>query len=101
MFAAVVVCAAVTFGPRFVPVLVAHRHRDREDLREFSALLPAGLMLILVAYTLLDADSGIQAATRLVLAAVVSVLVDLAARNFLVAFVAGFAAYSLSGLLLG
>ena len=99
MLAAIAVCAAVTFALRFIPVQLAHRYRDREDLQELSALLPAGLMLILVAYTLLEADSGVQL-SRLVLAAAVSVLVNLASRNFLIGFVTGFAAYSLSGLVL-
>lgn len=98
MVSAIIVCAAVTFSLRFFPVLLAHRYRDREDLQEFAALLPAGLMLILVVYTLLEADSGAQLG-RLLLAAAVSVLVKLGTRNFLVGFVAGFLAYSLSGLL--
>ena len=55
-------------------------------------------MLILVVYTLLEADSGAQLG-RLLLAAAVSVLVKLGTKNFLVGFVAGFLAYSLSGLL--
>jgi len=100
VIAALLVCAAVTFALRFLPMQVAHRYRDREDLRELSTLLPAGLMLILVAYTLLEADSGVQV-SRLVLAAVVAVLVNLGSRNFLLGFLAGFAAYSLSGLALG
>ena len=99
MIAAILVCAAVTFALRFLPMQVAHRYRDREDLREFSTLLPAGLMLILVAYTLLEADSGVQL-SRLVLAAVVCVVVKLTSGNFLVSFLAGFAAYALTGLVL-
>ncbi|RLZ04296.1 branched-chain amino acid export protein small subunit [Kocuria tytonicola] len=99
MIAAILVCAAVTFALRFLPMQVAHRFRNREDLTEFSTLLPAGLMLILVAYTLVEADSGTQL-SRLVLAAVVSVLVNLASKNFLISFLAGFAAYSLAGLVL-
>ncbi|GEC99162.1 hypothetical protein KVA01_13170 [Kocuria varians] len=96
MIPAIIVCAAVTLSLRLFPVMLAHRFRDREDLRELAALLPAGLMLILVVYTLLEADSGVQL-TRLVLAAVVSVLVNLGVKNFLLGFVAGFLAYSLSG----
>ena len=99
MIAAILVCAAITFALRFLPMQVAHRYRDGEDLREFSTLLPAGLMLILVAYTLLEADSGVQL-SRLVLAAAVSVLVNMASKNFLISFLAGFAAYSLAGLAL-
>ena len=68
MLAAIAVCAAVTFALRFIPVQLAHRYRDREDLQELSAA--------------------------------VSVLVNLASRNFLIGFIAGFAAYSLSGLVL-
>ena len=99
MLAAIVVCAAVTYSLRLFPGLLAHRFRDREDLREIFTLLPAGLMLILVAYTLLEADSGVQL-SRLILAAVISVIVNAVSKNFLMAFIAGFAAYSLSGLLL-
>ncbi|MCT2021810.1 AzlD domain-containing protein [Kocuria marina] len=99
MLAAIVVCAAVTYSLRLFPVLLAHRFRDREDLREISALLPAGLMLILVAYTLLEADSGMQL-SRLILAALISVVVNLASKNFLIAFIAGFAVYFLSGVFL-
>ena len=99
MLAAIVVCAAVTYSLRLFPVLLAHRFRDQEDLREISALLPAGLMLILVAYTLLEAESGVQL-SRLVFAALISVVVNVASKNFLIAFIAGFAAYALSGLFL-
>ncbi|MDO4918848.1 AzlD domain-containing protein [Kocuria sp.] len=99
MIAAIIVCAAVTFALRFIPVQVAHRFRDREGLEELATLLPAGLMLILVAYTLIEADSGVQL-TRLVLAALAAVLVNLASKNFLLGFLAGFAAYALTGTLL-
>lgn len=97
LFVAILTCAAVTFGLRYLPMRVAHRLRDREDLREISALLPAGLMLILVAYTFLQADSGIQV-TRLASAAVASLAVHWVSRNFLVSFIAGFAVYSLTAL---
>ena len=98
LFAAILVCAAVTFGLRYLPLRVAHRLREREDLREISALLPAGLMLILVAYTFLEAGSGFQLA-RLAVAAVAALAVHWVSRNFLVSFVAGFAVYSLTALL--
>ena len=99
LFVSVLVCAAVTFGLRYLPLRVAHGLREREDLREISALLPAGLMLILVAYTFLEADSGVQL-TRLAVAAVAALATQWISRNFLVSFVAGFAVYSLSALIL-
>lgn len=99
LVAAILTCAAVTFGLRYLPMRVAHGLRDREDLREISALLPAGLMLILVAYTFLEAGSGLQL-TRLAVAAVVALAAQWVSRNFLVSFVAGFAVYSLTALVL-
>lgn len=96
MIAAIVVCTAITFGLRFIPIQVAHRYRDREDLKEISSLLPAGLMLILVAYTLLEAESGTQL-SRLVLGAVGSLIVHFLTRNFLVSFLTGFVVFVVAG----
>lgn len=99
LIVAIVLCAAITFGLRFFPLQVAGSYRESDDLKKLSSLLPAGLMLILVAYTFIGAESGEQG-LRLAIAVAGSLLTELLTRNVLLAFILGIFLYSLTPLFL-
>lgn len=96
---AIILCAAITFGLRYLPLRVAGAYQENEDLKEVSSLLPAGLMLILVAYTFVEATPGEQG-FRLAIAMVASLLTELVTKNVLLAFVLGILVFSLTSLIL-
>lgn len=99
MIVALLLCAAITFGLRYFPLQLAGSYRESDHLKELSSLLPAGLMLILVAYTFIGAESSEQG-LRLAIALAGSLLTELMTRNVLLAFILGIIFYSLTPIFL-
>lgn len=99
MIIAIVVAALITFLLRFIPVQLASRFSPKGTMAQVTAYLPTGVMLILVAYTFLEAESS-QQALRLGIGAVVALLLELKYRNTLLSFVAGLIVFSVTGLFL-
>lgn len=94
---AILLCAAVTFALRYFPLNFASQLKKNETLNGVAALLPAGLMLILVAYTFTESGSAMEA-LRLLIGLGVALITELATRNILLAFVMGIVTYSLTAL---
>ncbi len=89
----ILVAAAITFGLRLVPFLAVNRMRDSKDLERLAALMPGGIMIILVAYTL--ADPGRQGPLWSWLAAIAATVgVHLWRRSPLLTMLVGIGVYA-------
>lgn len=97
LYAAIGVSALITFLLRFVPMQMMRNLGPDSALGRLAEYLPPGLMLILVAYTFVQASSPTQA-LRLAIGAVIALVCELKWSNTLVSFCLGIAAFSLSSL---
>ncbi|TRY19564.1 branched-chain amino acid ABC transporter [Tessaracoccus rhinocerotis] len=68
ILAAVLVSAAITWALRALPFLFISRLRESELLPHLAAVMPVGIMTILVFYTLRNTDVGTNPATLAVAA---------------------------------
>lgn len=93
-FLMILVAAAITFGLRFVPMLGIDRMKGHESVERLSSLMPGGIMIILVAYTLVDPNREGPLWTWLV-AIAVTVAVHLWRRSPLITMLTGIGAYAL------
>ena len=97
MIIAILVAALLTFLLRYIPVQLARRFSPEGTMAQVTGYLPLGIMLILVVYTFLEAESS-QQALRLGIGALVALLMELKFSNTLLSFVAGLIVFSLTGL---
>ncbi|MFD0687228.1 branched-chain amino acid transporter permease [Actinomadura fibrosa] len=90
LIAAVATAAAVTWGLRALPFAVLAPLRASPLIAYLSTAMPAGVLLILAAYTLRDIDPGVpDRAWPTVLALAVTVSVHLWRRNGMLSVSAG------------
>ncbi len=94
IFLMIPVAAAITFGLRFIPLLGIDRLEGHDSVERLSALMPDGIMIILVAYTLVDPGREGPLWTWLV-AIAVTVAVHLWRRSPLITMLTGIGAYAL------
>lgn len=94
MLLMILVAAAITFGLRYLPLLGVDRLNGHESVERLAALMPGGIMIILVAYTLVDPDRQGPLWTWLA-AIAVTVAVHLWRRSPLLTMLTGIGAYAL------
>lgn len=87
------VAAAVTFGLRYVPMRTAERLRRHNRVRRLGDLMPGGIMVILVAWTLVDPGRSGPLWVWLASAALAGAA-HLWRRNVLVTMVVGILAFA-------
>ncbi|WP_130864657.1 AzlD domain-containing protein [Acidipropionibacterium timonense] len=92
-WAVILVAAGITFCLRYVPLLAVNRLRDQEWVKQLAGLMPGGIMLILVAYTLVEPSRTGPLWTWLV-ALAATAAVHLWRRNALVTMLVGIAVYA-------
>lgn len=93
-FVMILLAAAITFGLRFIPMLMIDRMKGHQTIERLSALMPGGIMIILVAYTLVDPGREGPLWTWLVTIAV-TVAVHLWRRSPLITMLTGIGVYAL------
>lgn len=90
ILAAVLVSAAITWTVRALPFLFIGQLRESELLPHLGAVMPVGIMTILVFYTLRDTEMAASPATAAVLAGLaVTALLHLWRRNAILSVLAG------------
>lgn len=96
VLAAVALSAAITWALRAVPFLFVARLRDSELLPHLAAVMPVGVMTILVFYTLRHTDLGANPATLAVaLGLSVTAILHLWLRNAVLSVLGGTAVHVL------
>lgn len=94
ILAAVLVSAAITWAVRAVPFLFIERLRESELLPHLGAVMPVGIMTILVFYTLRNTDLGANPATvAVLLGLVVTAALHLWRRNAILSVLGGTAVH--------
>lgn len=94
ILAAVLISAAITWALRAVPFLFVERLRDSALLPHLAAVMPVGIMTILVLYTLRNTDLGATPATLAVtLGLLVTGALHLWRRNAVLSVLAGTAVH--------
>ncbi|OFT89989.1 AzlD domain-containing protein [Corynebacterium sp. HMSC28B08] len=95
MVASILIAALLTFLLRYIPVKLSSRISPDGTMAQVAAHMPLGIMVILVVYTFLGAESS-QQAMRLGIGAVVALLLEIRYGNTLLSFVAGMVAFSVT-----
>lgn len=94
ILATVLIAAAITWALRAVPFLFVGRLRDSELLPHLAAVMPVGIMTILVVYTLRTTELGANPATLAVaLGLAVTAGLHLWLRNAVLSVLAGTAVH--------
>lgn len=94
ILAAVLISAAITWALRALPFFFVERLRESDLLPHLAAVMPVGIMTILVLYTLRSTDVGANAATlAVVLGLMVTGALHLWRRNAVLSVLAGTAVH--------
>lgn len=93
----IAVAALLTFLLRYIPVKLAARFSPKGTMAQVMAYMPLGIMLILVVYTFLVAESS-QQAIRLGIGALAALSLEIKFGNTLLSFVSGLVVFSLTAL---
>lgn len=94
ILAAVLISAAITWAVRALPFFFIGQLRDSDLLPHLGAVMPVGIMTILVFYTLRNTDLGGNPATLAVLLGLaVTAVLHLWRRNAILSVLAGTAVH--------